>query len=362
MATIFVEPIFRASRLHILANCILNIDENEKIFIISRNDAKMEQLYEINILLVHRDITLINANMHIQEWIRNLNIKEFSEIIYQLKMLGVGKSDTVYFMALDEYLVPFSLFSPLIGLILNSQVFVLKYRVADLLNKRFYRLILGIALVLSKSRMIAFDERFENDRLIYKVLPDTWIGGFNDQDISYRQNRRNLGLPQDSFIFLCIGKQDERKGIGFVLKNMDKIRSIDNASLLIAGEVNRKFEEILRIEIEKGGIIYRPSYIDESDLPYIFRAADCVLLPYSITFNASSGVLPRAAASGKPVIATSHGLVGYRVENYKLGLVFEYNNSEEFLEKLKEIRGSADAYSNHLESFAQKTHASELRL
>ena len=59
-----------------------------------------------------------------------------------------------------------------------------------------------------------------------------------------------------------------------------------------------------------------------------------VCLPYSPTFLSSSGVLNDAVQSDALVLATSHGLIGYRVDAYGLGYTFDHDNIKGFYDAI----------------------------
>lgn len=62
-------------------------------------------------------------------------------------------------------------------------------------------------------------------------------------------------------------------------------------------------------------------YVSDAEEALCFCSADVVLLPYIRHFG-SSGVLSLAAGAGKTVIASDDGLVGKRVKEHHLGLLF----------------------------------------
>jgi len=67
----------------------------------------------------------------------------------------------------------------------------------------------------------------------------------------------------------------------------------------------------------------------------IFSATDAVLLPY-IHHYGSSGVLSRAAAAGKLVIASDEGLLARRVRDHGLGLLFPTNDVPALQQRMTE--------------------------
>ena len=55
---------------------------------------------------------------------------------------------------------------------------------------------------------------------------------------------------------------------------------------------------------------------------------------YSKTFFQSSGVLYQAWSAGKPVIASSHGLIGQRVKQNNAGILVDIDKSIEIREAI----------------------------
>jgi len=99
-----------------------------------------------------------------------------------------------------------------------------------------------------------------------------------------------------------------------------------------------RFNQLKSEFIEK--IVHIDRFIDEGALPDVFACADVFLLPYARSFNSTSGTLPRAAASGVPVISGDHGLVGHRVQEYGLGEVFKIEDPSGMLTKILKIQAN----------------------
>ena len=70
-------------------------------------------------------------------------------------------------------------------------------------------------------------------------------------------------------------------------------------------------------------LIGRLGRVPDDQVPAYLAAADAVLLPYRRSHIGTSGVLQRAAASGRPVVATDVGQVGPLVRDNGLGVVVE---------------------------------------
>ena len=151
-------------------------------------------------------------------------------------------------------------------------------------------------------------------------LPDPWSGDFNQDKISARQQ---LGVPQNGNVFLHYGLGTRRKGLHLAIEAMSR-RKLKEGILLCAGKMDRDRQLLkgLAALTEEGRALVFDRYVTSKEEELCFAAADVVLLPYVGHFG-SSAVLSRAAAAGKMVVSTNEGLLGRRVMDHHLGLVFE---------------------------------------
>ena len=63
-------------------------------------------------------------------------------------------------------------------------------------------------------------------------------------------------------------------------------------------------------------------YITEEEVQALFNLADAILIPYQRHVG-MSGLLVRAAAAKRPVVASDYGLLGALVAKYKLGITLD---------------------------------------
>jgi glycosyltransferase involved in cell wall biosynthesis len=251
--------------------------------------------------------------------------------------LSANRRCQIVFMALDDYLAPFAQRSWKVRrLAKDAAVYAIKYRVGYLLGRPNYlqlrswalRLLTIYCVTLSCAKLIAFDERLARIPHIFRpvsVLPDPWSFRSDATEAAVTSSsvsRSSLGLRSQDFVALVVGRQDIRKGFDRVVSAAPGMRSaIPNFHLLVAGQVpypSVSWRELRR----KEWITHIADFVPEDQLPSLFYAADCVLLPYSSNFDSTSGVLAHSAAFGRPVCATGHGLVGHRVRRWRMGLTF----------------------------------------
>jgi glycosyltransferase involved in cell wall biosynthesis len=160
----------------------------------------------------------------------------------------------------------------------------------------------------------------------FHFLPDPWSGDFSQP---MDRAREILKIPLDKFVFLNYGIGDKRKGLHLVIRAMLETSDKSRLYLLCAGQISKNSNIRNGLErLETSGhakVLNR--YVSDVEEALCFCAADAVLLPYINHFG-SSGVLSLAAGAGKMVIASDDGLVGRRVLEHKLGLLFSSGNTK----------------------------------
>lgn len=198
---------------------------------------------------------------------------------------------------------------------------------------------------------IFFDDDRAPERVMFdgpsRVLPDprrTWSR--EDSQVL----RRRLGLPQDAVLFLHIGSDHDRKGLGDAIAAFEHAPA--GAVLMRAGPVAPERRDAMRDLVERGRAVHVDAWIPEGDLDAIFRAVDWMLLPYR-DHEFSSGLLSAAATAQRPIIASDHGLIGRRMRAFAMGHLYP-NGSRAGLadairraasEDISKYRSALDAYA-----------------
>lgn len=364
---ILFEPICRGSRLQILANTIAAIREHSSrpIKVVSRADYDSCHFRELmNDCL--DDVQFFPATTTLGgEWIKILDSHEMESMLLALEKACEGERHAdVIFMALDEYLKPLLASSgQLRALARKHRFFVVKYRVEYMLAQHCSSLramLLRVAtlwlLFRLKARLVCFDERFVGRSLCgtpVSVIPDPWFGDFN---VSRRDDARTKhSFTADDFVVLTIGRQDRRKGFPIILNMLADMLSDEHLRLFVVGKIapeySSRFAVMKRRFPER--IKHIDQFVDEAELPDIFACADVFLLPYATDFTSTSGTLPRAAASGVPVVTGRHGLVGFRVREAGLGETCDISSPESLLQGIRKIQSyGIDQKSKVLDALA----------
>ncbi|MBI4656797.1 MAG: glycosyltransferase family 4 protein [Elusimicrobia bacterium] len=119
--------------------------------------------------------------------------------------------------------------------------------------------------------------------------------------------RRQLGLPDNCFVFLIVSRIQITKGIDVSLKAFSRvIKNMPDAYLVIAGGGNETLlnsYKVLarRLNIDKKTIF--AGMISEEFLPCIYNLADVFIMP-SVLIEVLPYTLLEAMATGLPIIAT----------------------------------------------------------
>jgi glycosyltransferase involved in cell wall biosynthesis len=173
-----------------------------------------------------------------------------------------------------------------------------------------------------------------NNKGLFYFLPDPWSGDFS---CSSEDARKALDIPVNKVVFLFYGIGDRRKGLHIIVDAMEKLVSDSRIFLLCAGKIDHDRHLLKRIDTleQRGSAKLINRYVSEEEERFSFCSADVVLLPY-IHHYGSSGVLSRAAAAGKMVIASDEGLLAKRIREHHLGLLFQTENIRELQQRMTE--------------------------
>lgn len=148
--------------------------------------------------------------------------------------------------------------------------------------------------------------------------------------------RRQLGLPTDRRLLVMQGALDSRKGTIQLLRAA-AIARLPNTSVVLLGELDPSMANEARTLVNALGpskciLIDRPLAQEEFMLGFV--ASDWQLIPYQRHLG-SSGILARAAAYNRPVIASDWGWVGEATRRYDLGICCDTTSIQELANALE---------------------------
>lgn len=164
-----------------------------------------------------------------------------------------------------------------------------------------------------------------------------------DTDFLYTANcsvseaRKKLNLPNEKQLILFFGQIKKVKGLDVLLKAFALLRKENaNVQLLIAGQTWKmeedEFLSIIKENKMEDDCILRLEYIPNDLIPYYFKAADVVVLPYRKIY--SSGVLIRSLDYGAAIIASDLDVFKAIINDGENGTLFQTENHEDLNNKL----------------------------
>lgn len=202
----------------------------------------------------------------------------------------------------------------------------------DWLYEKLYLRILCIPTLKS---IATIDESFfsyskdRSEKEYKKVFFIPEVGDLNGSQ-SRTSARRLFSLKTDKIAILVYGSLTLRKGIETLLKAV----SLLNDSRLVVILSGRQSEEVKKFltlpayqeMIDNNQLLQFNEFHDDEKEYCAFKAADVVWVGYSKNFYGSSGVLFQSCSASLPVIASSHGLIGWLTRKHQVGVTFEPEN------------------------------------
>lgn len=228
--------------------------------------------------------------------------------------------------------------SPLIVTVHGSDLFPLK----NFLFKKMQKIILkncDICTVNSEATKNEIAERFPefiNKLIIIPMGVDTKIFSENSRIKNKFRHYKNKK------IVLFVGRLNEQKGIGYLIKALSIVKTkFSNALLLIIGEgeYRRELENLvsslkLKRHVEFLGAIEHKKIAD------YYNLADVFVLPSVTSRMGTEGlglVLLEAMACGTCVVATSSGGIRFIVKDNENGLLVKERNEIDMADKIIKV-------------------------
>jgi len=194
---------------------------------------------------------------------------------------------------------------------------------------------LGTVFFLDERCERPFADRFGKH---LQWLPDPWLSCC---ELSQTEARKALELPEERVVFLHLGIDSRRKGIHDFAAAMEALPDAERerAFFVRAGRMDdagyTADREPLRRLVDEGRARVEDAFIDDERMNCYLAACDWVVLPYH-RHSGSSGLLTKAAAHLKPVIAAYYDLLGNRVERGKLGILFRMGDHESLVAAIRD--------------------------
>lgn len=145
-----------------------------------------------------------------------------------------------------------------------------------------------------------------------------------------------LAIPSSGKNLLFFGLIRDYKGLDLLIEAMDRLD--DSYHLLIAGECYGSFDKY-QAQIDssksKGRIHLHNKYINDSDIPTFFSAADALVLPYRSATQ--SGVVSVAYNFDLPMVSTPVGDFPNSIKRPGTGIVADAISSEAIADSVENL-------------------------
>ena len=133
-----------------------------------------------------------------------------------------------------------------------------------------------------------------------------WGDRYKNQ-ISQREARKKLGIAQNKRVLLSFGLIKQYKGMEIFADVMEKLQKINGSYFGMVAGIPHDLKVVKYLEKKSHKLenfVVVPKKIPNDDVQIYMNAADCIILPYTMTNLTSSGVLNLAYTFHKPVITT----------------------------------------------------------
>lgn len=323
-----IEPIAKAYNQRFIVLCETNHNNRPKlvsggkILILRVFDQKHKSLYP-KILKWLTTFRKVNRVFVHSEFCTNGGIKNFVLLIPFLLLIRLTGKKITYFA--HNVITDLTVIAPHLNYDTNS----LKFKILNRGLSYYYKM-----LGLLCTRIVVMDDEMKTRLLRYmpseKVISiPFWIK--EEPKIKKASARKRLGIPANKFILLYFGFVTWYKGADWLIKkikNSDFSKRHPNTQLIIAGgeayslkdEAHyQKYYNEQKNEAKNSNNITLTGFVDESDVPLYFSAADVAIFPYRGLIG-SSGAMSQAIANGKPFVMSNKMRGGLNNSTYQNAL------------------------------------------
>jgi glycosyltransferase involved in cell wall biosynthesis len=174
------------------------------------------------------------------------------------------------------------------------------------------------------------------------VVPN-WVDQERFQPCSPQEKlaiRRALGLPEEAFLFVCIGRLKEDKGTGILLQAFASVATNDQAvALLLVGADQEGSTRCWEQQAGELGIPSRQIIFAgrQNDVAHYYRAGDAAIVP-SIVLESFGLTVLEAMASGLPPIISDVGVMPEIVGPTDPSLVVPPGDPAALAERMQSMR------------------------
>ena len=173
--------------------------------------------------------------------------------------------------------------------------------------------------------------------------------------------RAKLGIDPDLCTFLFLGILRREKGLATLALAFHILATKGKkAGLILAGSPfdysKGQIDDLFKQGRSEGWLVHQNlNFIPEEKMPLYFGAANCFLMPYDKTYNASSGPLYKGVCTyGIPAICSEVGEMGVLVKRHNLGMLCEPSNASSLADAMEHFLQSSQKQRDMWSANAKK--------
>ena len=261
---------------------------------------------------------------------KNIHAKYFFDHIYINNLNHFDKAISLFGSPFRN--INFSVFYTNLNIFLGD----LKYSQKRALNLIYYFLIFKFYKTKNLQNIFISNPLLRNflkkKSIVSKIRYVEEFSTLDKKKINYNLFK-NLNQKKKILVY---GRIRSDKDIENLFRLLNYRYARDNLTLIIAGHQELNISSyIKRMEKKFNNIISINHYINEKFENYLFNNSDFVWVGYKKNFFGSSAVFFQASIANKPIICSSHGLVAWLNNFYKIGLTVNLDNSKKIIDFIK---------------------------
>jgi D-inositol-3-phosphate glycosyltransferase len=200
----------------------------------------------------------------------------------------------------------------------------------------------------SASRVIAHSQVAKRELIHELGIPegniDVILHGNYCENVTHQitreMAREYFGLTTDKRVLVFFGQIKEVKGLDVLLEGFAIARKTDKSlHLVIGGRVWKddfsKYEKIIRNHGLTPHCTLHIRYIPDAEVPYFYRCADLMVLPYLRIYQ--SGVVLLAMSYGCPVLVSNIAGMLEAIDDERIGFVFKSQDPANLAQRIDDI-------------------------
>ena len=158
---------------------------------------------------------------------------------------------------------------------------------------------------------------------------------FNEKEYTKKEALKFWNMNENIPVIACIGNTRYDKGLDILLDALSLVNT--KFQLLIAGKEATFSQNFIEEKIKnyRNNVTLCMRFLNDEEISMAFSVADIIALPYRKNFNGASGPLGEGVWLKKCIVGSNHGNLGYTIEKYHLGAVFQTEDNEELAKTLE---------------------------